>query len=88
MIGACLLFGLVLLGASLGLSGDPEGDRPLDRLQDVARGGLAAPEPGDTGDGGAVVGDAPPAAADPPPLPPASAPPDDGPSQSQYAGDG
>ena len=88
VIGACLLFGLVLLGASLGLSGDPEGDRPLDRLQDVARGGLAAPEPGDTGDGGAVVGDAPPVAPDPPPLPPASAPPDDGPSQSQYAGDG
>ncbi len=107
MIGAvlaCALLGLVLLGASLGLSGGREGGTSLNRMQDVARGGLAAPAPvptsvptpvgGGSGDGGPGSGDAPPPAENPPtPTPPASAPPastppDDGPGQSQYAGDG
>ena len=120
---ACALLGLVLLGASLGLSGGPERDASLDRVQDVDRGGLAAPA-GGPGDGGAGVGvpppqapdqppltppasappasaspateptaveppaSAPPASASPVPAPPAPIPPDEGPGQSQYAGDG
>ena len=95
VILACLLFGLVLLGASLGLAGGREGGTPLDRLQSVARGGLVAPEPGDSGGGGSGA-EAPQPTPDPPPAstpppasaPPASVPPDGGPTQSQYAGDG
>ena len=108
---ACTLLGLVLLGASLGLFGGPEGDASLNRVRDVDRGGLAVPA-GGPGDGG--VGDTPPPAPDQPPptppvteptvvdppasappasaspasTPPAPVPPDDGPAQSQYAGDG
>ncbi len=100
---ACALLGLVLLGASLGLSGGPEQDAPLNRVRDVDRGGLAAPTAGsDAGGGG--TGEtpppppsqppstppavAPPAVAPPASSPPASVPPDEGPGPSQYAGDG
>nr|MBA3795141.1 hypothetical protein [Rubrobacter sp.] len=100
---ACALLGLVLLGASLGLSGGPEKDAPLNRVRDVDRGGLAAPTAGsDAGGGG--TGEtpppppsqppstppavAPPAVAPPASSPPASVPPDEGPGPSQYAGDG
>ena len=86
---ACLLFGLALLGASLGLAGGREGGTPLDRLQSVARGGIIAPEPGDAGGGGSS-GEVPQPTPGPPPTstPPASPPPDEGPTQSQYGGDG
>lgn len=100
---ACALLGLVLLGASLGLSGGPEKDAPLNRMRDVDRGGLAAPTEG-SGAGGGGTGEtpppppsqspstppasAPPAIAPPASSPPASVPPDEGPGPSQYAGDG
>ncbi len=100
---ACALLGLILLGASLGLSSGPEQDAPLNRVRDVDRGGLAAPTAGsDAGGGG--TGEtpppppsqppstppavAPPAVAPPASSPPASVPPDEGPGPSQYAGDG
>ena len=97
---ACALLGLVLLGAALGLSGDPGEEVTVNRAQDVARGGLAAPSAGLGGDGGAGTGDTgtggdvpqpvpdPSSPTPPASAPPTSTPPDDGPGQSQYAGGG